>query len=488
MSDRNWMRVVRERTQLKSAPPPTPFSHGLGRQFGDLEVRPKLVLLHNLFFLTLAMSVYLAVIPAFERRVQQARSVEISLLSELFSSDNKVPELAQHSYAEGTALDLAIPHDALRELDTQPGRVIRAGDVLYRKDADTGTYARLILPSTVYDEVVERTRTMLFVVLGALYIVAVLLLELVIMPRFVYGPLRLMLEADQATRAGDREREMIDSAFITQDEIGRIMHSRNQTVAKLRQHEDDLARAIAHLEAQDRLASLGLLSASVAHEMNTPLTVLQGSVERLLETTQDPNTRSRLERMARVVQRLRTISEGLLDFTRVRTDQFGPVPMRALLQEAWTLVSIDEKASSITFRNEIAVDAAALGNSDRLIQVFVNLLRNALEAISSGGNITVRCRRAERDGKGLLVITVDDDGPGIPADVLPDIFDAFVSSRLDSRGTGLGLYVAAGIVGQHGGEIHAANCPNGGARIEIYLPESRPSATLVDESEMERRA
>jgi signal transduction histidine kinase len=72
----------------------------------------------------------------------------------------------------------------------------------------------------------------------------------------------------------------------------------------------------------------------------------------------------------------------------------------------------------------------------------------------------------------MIVATIDDDGPGIPPDVLPDIFDAFVSSRLDSRGTGLGLYVAAGIVGQHGGEIHASNRPGGGARIEVQLPSA----------------
>ncbi|HYO83085.1 MAG TPA: ATP-binding protein, partial [Bryobacteraceae bacterium] len=317
---------------------------------------------------------------------------------------------------------------------------------------------------------VERARTMLFVVLGALYIIAVLLLELVIMPRYVYGPLRLMLEADRATRAGDRDRELIDATYITQDEIGRIMQSRNETVAELRQHEDDLARAIAHLEAQDRLASLGLLSASVAHEMNTPLTVLQGSVERMLETTSDPVPRARLERMARVINRLRTVSEGLLDFARVRQDRMEPVALRTLVEEAWTLVSIDDRAERVNFTDEVWSDAKVVGNADRLTQVFVNLLRNGLEAVAPGGHIHVRCRRRERDGQKSIVALVDDDGPGIPPDVLPNIFDAFVSSRLDSRGTGLGLYVAAAIVGQHGGEIHASNRPGGGARIEVQLP------------------
>ena len=278
-----------------------------------------------------------------------------------------------------------------------------------------------------------------------------------------------MLDADEATRKGDRDSELIREAYITDDEIGTIMRSRNDTVRELRRQEDDLAQALAHVEAQDRLASLGLLSASVAHEMNTPLTVLHGSVEKLLETTTDPHTRERLTRMLRVTQRLRTISEGLVDFARVRRDAMERVVLKSLIDEAWTLVSIDDKASQVVFANEITDAVAVEGNADRLMQVFVNLLRNALQVVHEGGHITVRCRRIEREGKRWVCAMVEDDGPGIPRHVLPNIFDAFVSSRLDSRGTGLGLTVAAGIIQQHDGQIHASNRPGGGARLEVVL-------------------
>ncbi|HYO82965.1 MAG TPA: hypothetical protein VES20_16275, partial [Bryobacteraceae bacterium] len=116
MSDRNWLNVVQARRPWRQPPEPTPFSTGIGRQFGNLEVRPKLVLLHNLFFLTLALSVYFAVIPAFERRVQQARAVEIRLLAELFSSDRRIPELTERSLAEGSAADLRLDAQLRREL------------------------------------------------------------------------------------------------------------------------------------------------------------------------------------------------------------------------------------------------------------------------------------------------------------------------------------------------------------------------------------
>jgi signal transduction histidine kinase len=219
--------------------------------------------------------------------------------------------------------------------------------------------------------------------------------------------------------------------------------------------------------------SLGLLSASVAHELNTPLTVLQGSIEKLTETSEDSVTLERLARMLRVTQRIRKISESLVDFSRVRKQNFEPVSTRHLIDDAWSLVAIDEKAAQATFTNNVAPDHVVIGNPDRLIQVFVNLLRNALYAIRPNGKIVVNSKRINRNGQSWVSLTVEDNGPGIPPDVLPDIFDAFVSSRLDAKGTGLGLTVAEGIVNQHGGTIAASNRAEGGACLEVALPTSQ---------------
>jgi signal transduction histidine kinase len=327
-------------------------------------------------------------------------------------------------------------------------------------------------------DAISRAKIALFVVLGSIYIAAVVLLEAVIMPLYVYRPLRRMLEADTATRAGDRKSELIPRGEILGDEIGQIMQSRNDTVAELRRQEDELAAALRRLEEQDRLVSLGLLSASVAHELNTPLAVLHGSIEKLIETTlatnKDPHTLDRLARMQRVTQRLRTISESLVDFAKVRQQHTEPVAARALIDDAWALVAIDPRASGITFTNLVDPEERVVGNPDRLVQVFVNVLRNAVNAVESpGGRVDVRTRRADRAGEPGVAVAVEDNGPGIPADVLPDIFDAFVTTRLDARGTGLGLTVAEGIVTQHGGAITAANRREGGACLEVWLPAPR---------------
>jgi signal transduction histidine kinase len=317
---------------------------------------------------------------------------------------------------------------------------------------------------------VHKAKVMLFTTLGGIYVLSIVVLEFIIMPQYVYQPLTLMLKADEATQLDDRLHEMIDEQFILNDEIGQIMRSRNQTVAQLRHQEDHLESALQKLEEQDRLVSLGLLSTSVAHELNTPLAVLQGSIEKLLESNLDSHTLERVNRMLRVTQRLRKISEGLVDFARVRKQENETVNVHSIIDESWNLVAIDEKASAVTFENRAREIDQVIGNPDRLVQVFVNLLRNALLAVSSGGIIRVETRPLQRGGQKWICCSVIDNGPGIPPHVLPNLFEAFVSTRLDARGTGLGLTVAEGIVTQHGGTISASNRAEGGAALEVVLP------------------
>ena len=176
----------------------------IARIFGDLKVRPKLMVLHNLFFLVLTCATYFTLIPLYERQVADAQSREVQILNQT------------------------------------------------RAAATYGTLAGNQIPRDSYRRAVIRARLTLFLVLGVIYVLAVLLLELVIMPVYVYRPLGKMLEADAATQAGDRARELIPEREILGDEIGYLMRSRNKTVASLRRQEDELAAALRRLEEQDR--------------------------------------------------------------------------------------------------------------------------------------------------------------------------------------------------------------------------------------------
>jgi len=170
-----------------------------------------------------------------------------------------------------------------------------------------------------------------------------------------------MLDADKATQDDDRDHELIDDREIPGDEIGQIMRSRNLTILQLRKHEEDLQDAMRRLEAQDRLVHLGLMSASVAHELNTPLSVLQGSIEK----THPKPRRMRWRSIAwpaccgspsasRRSAKVWSISRG---HGRM---QMGPVPMQPLITESWGLVSIDEKAASVRFTNKVDPEAWSL--------------------------------------------------------------------------------------------------------------------------------
>lgn len=462
----NW----RSKTE-KQIKPHTPVV----RLFGGLNVRRKLAILLNIFFIVLGTSAYLSVIPLFSRQIDVMKQRELQMISEIMAAGLPVDTLRQTSdaailEAQGSAESVGISPEGRRYLAKHPNSTWEQdGENVFQVSA-AGGYRRISLSTEFYSKTLRQARIMLFLTLGAIYGLSIVVLEFIIMPQYVYQPLKLMLNADEATQRGDREHEIIDEQFILNDEIGHIMRSRNLTVAQLRQHEDVLASALQKLEEQDRLVSLGLLSTSVAHELNTPLAVLQGSIEKLLESDLDSLAMERVKRMLRVTQRLRKISEGLVDFARVRKQENEVVNMRSLIDESWSLVAIDEKASAVSFANHVDEQHLVLGNPDRLIQVFVNLLRNSLLAVSIGGEIQVESRRLTRAAQAWICCSVIDNGPGIPASILPNLFEAFVSTRLDSRGTGLGLTVAEGIVTQHGGTISALNRAEGGAALDVVLP------------------
>ncbi len=219
-------------------------------------------------------------------------------------------------------------------------------------------------------------------------------------------------------------------------------------------HRERLER---RLVEERRLASLGQMSAVLAHEIRNPLASLKGNAQMLARGLPDGDrSRARADRVVAEAVRLEALTTDLLEFARTGAIRQEPVEPAALLRDAAAGLPVDLDAAR--------APAAWPLDRDRMRQVLVNLLENAVWAAGEGGRVEAR---AGLEG-GQLVYTVRDHGPGFPEEDLPRIFEPFFTGRTD--GTGLGLAVARRIVELHGGTITARNHPAGGAEMRVALP------------------
>lgn len=217
--------------------------------------------------------------------------------------------------------------------------------------------------------------------------------------------------------------------------------------------------------AQERLATIGQLAASIGHELRNPLAVIETSVHLLGRRLDDPQSARHLGRINQQVKLSGAIIEDLLALARDRPPEPSELDLGALLADA---VAAVPRATEVELRTEIPADLGPVwADGSQLRQVLINLLLNAVQAIGKErmGVVTVR---ASRDEAGGLVLEMIDDGPGIQPDVLPHLFEPLVTSR--PAGIGLGLALCERIVAKHGGTIVGGNEQGGGARFEIRLP------------------
>lgn len=484
-----------ERKQAKTYDP---------RQVGalaGLRVRKKLILLHSLFSLGLAVVLVLVARPVLNQIVTKAEVAAASTaLERLIENDSSASRVSSSGPArleirKGDPQTLGLSEvdvEAIRESVMPVGLGRRGEPSVAAARIGTNGYvvAEVVIPGA--RSAVVRLYGFALLSLLVVYGLIALSLETFVLPKAVYRPIRTLLEADDATRRSDHEREIIPDSRIPADEVGEIMRSHNETVRALRSNERDLARALGELERvaadlktkndlleaarrnladADRLASLGMMSAGIAHEINTPLTVASGLANKLTNGQRLSESETRL--LARVIARLERLGESLLDYARLRPPAAKCVPLRALIEEAFTLVGLDRNRAGVSLVNEIAEGVSIEGDPDRLLQVMVNLIRNAVDAAAgTSGSVFVRAGRLHRESADWVMIEVIDDGPGIDPKVLHTLFEPFVSTRLDAKGTGLGLAVAQGIVGEHGGTLVARNQPDRqGAVFEVILPE-----------------
>jgi C4-dicarboxylate-specific signal transduction histidine kinase len=269
-------------------------------------------------------------------------------------------------------------------------------------------------------------------------------------------------------------------------EVARLALSFNRMAAQLRADREELERRLNALErttkelatAQDqvvrseRLASVGKLSAGVAHEIGNPLAAILGLLE--LARSPDLDAAERADFLKRIhdeTERIHSIIRNLLDFARREEDASeARASLGAVIDDAVKLVKPQKNARNVRIEREIAEDLPEVrGAHDQLLQLVVNLLLNAADAMNGEGTVRVR---AVVEGD-RAVLTVTDEGPGIDPEILPHVFEPFVTSKPPGHGTGLGLAVSNTIVERAGGSMRAENVSGGGARFTISLARAR---------------
>jgi hypothetical protein len=232
----------------------------------------------------------------------------------------------------------------------------------------------------------------------------------------------------------------------------------------------DRAELERRLVQADKLSSIGLLAAGVAHEVNTPLAVISTYAQMLAkQISGDEQKAPLLEKIARQTFRASEIVNSLLNFSRTSPTEFVSVDMNKTLKETLALMEHQLTKSRVTATLEFDEKLPRIkGSPGKLQQVFLNLFLNARDAMESGGVLLVKTSAHE----GRVLVTVTDSGAGIARENLEKIFDPFFTTKGAKKGTGLGLSVSYGIVREHGGNIEVHSEIGAGTRFELSFPEA----------------
>jgi two-component system, NtrC family, sensor kinase len=270
--------------------------------------------------------------------------------------------------------------------------------------------------------------------------------------------------------AGKRRETILNLAIAPlvskdQQQIGRLVIFDDVT---------DRAELEQRLVQADKLSSIGLLAAGVAHEVNTPLAVISTYAQMLAKQVGEDAQKSLiLDKIAKQTFRASEIVNSLLNFSRTSTTSFGEVSLNRVIQETLSLLEHQLQKSGIQVKTDLSPELSAVqGNTGKLQQVFLNLFLNARDAMTNGGTLEVRTWADDSSVK----VEVADTGPGIPPEHLHRIYDPFFTTKAARKGTGLGLSVTYGIIQEHGGSIAVSNRRSGGARFRLELPLARAGA------------
>jgi PAS domain S-box-containing protein len=240
-----------------------------------------------------------------------------------------------------------------------------------------------------------------------------------------------------------------------------------------------IADRISHAE---KLAALGQMAAGVMHEINNPLATITAGVDAVRESVDVESEEAELLSMMETeVERCKRIARDLLSFSRPPPSEKGPVDIQETVEETLKLLQHHDRFKKISVQREYVYDLPLVwANSERLVQVFVALALNALDAMEDDGELRVRTEVLDETDE--LGISFIDTGSGIPKSDLPKIFEPFYTSKSPGKGTGLGLSICYGIIQEHSGRIEVESTIGVGSNFRVVLPAYRLDEPGVEAS------
>jgi two-component system NtrC family sensor kinase len=345
----------------------------------------------------------------------------------------------------------------------------------------------IIYPLTELDKTIK-TNTIQIVGLVLVFVILAAILVSTLVQRIVFRPLGDLKEGAERLAEGDLEHPI---PVRSDDELGQLTESFNSMTRRLRKSRaelqdwgrtleqkveeatHDLQIAQAEAARSEKLASVGLLAAGIAHELNNPLTgVLTFSH---LVRKQMPDDSPEAEDMDLVIQetkRCAAIIRRLLDFAREKTPEKKYSDINGLINETTHLISQSAQVADIDIILDLDEALPAVWvDEDLAKQVIMNMLVNAQHSIEEGGRITVKTRvRLDDDKNDMVEISITDTGCGISEENMQRIFDPFFTTKGVGKGTGLGLSVSHGTIVAHGGTIEVSSEVGIGTEFRVYLP------------------
>jgi signal transduction histidine kinase len=260
------------------------------------------------------------------------------------------------------------------------------------------------------------------------------------------------------------------------DEIGELAAEFNAMAGAVPEREQRLIETERLAAKAERLATVGRAAAQITHEVRNPLSSIQLNAEMLEEElaaveTSPPVTEARtlLTAIQREIDRLTDVTEAYLQFARLPRLRLESDELEPVLRDTVSFVAAELAADDVTVDVDVEALPPLVFDDNLLRQALLNLLRNAREAMTGGGTITLSARRVGD----AVEVAVADTGVGLEPEELRQIFDPFYTTK--EKGTGLGLAITTQIIEEHGGAIHAESRPEGGTRLVFTLPLAGPS-------------